>query len=95
MTDDTFTIERQFKYVRYSEGDRSLEFDREPSATGEPTLVWFPSPKLWRETMPVWAHARRRQILSRVRAAVPEDECRVSYAHVDSVRDDDLDLDPS
>ena len=94
MRDDVFDIEPGFKSIRYREGDRVLEFDREPGGANPTALVWFPSPKQWRETMPPWALERRREILSRLRAVARNDEWRVSYAEVDAVRDDDLDWVP-
>lgn len=94
MTDDTFKVERGFKTIIYHEGDRLLKFDREPGGTNPLALVWVPSPKLWRESVPEWARARRREILSRMRAVTGDDEWQVFYAAVDAVREDDLDWDP-
>ncbi|MDB4906241.1 MAG: hypothetical protein JWO05_1025 [Gemmatimonadetes bacterium] len=93
MTGDAFDVEVQYKLVRYREGARVLDFDREPSGSDPVAVVWFPSPKRWRETVPAWAQERRREILSRVRAAVRGDEWRVFYADVDSVCVDDLECD--
>ena len=94
MTEADFKVELGFRIIGYREGDRLLKFDREPGGTNPLALVWVPSPKLWHETMPEWARARRREILSRVRAVTGDDEWHVYYATVDAVRDDDLDWDP-
>jgi hypothetical protein len=57
MHSDGYDVHVSFKYIRYSEGERHLGFDREPSGdAATPAIVWFPSPKRWRETIPDWAH---------------------------------------
>ena len=92
MHADGYDVHVSFKYIQYSEGERHLKFDREPGGDADPpAIIWFPSPKRWRETMPDWAQERRREILARIRAhAPPRDEWKVYYAAVDTVRDDDL-----
>jgi hypothetical protein len=88
---DRYDVRVSFKSVRYSEGDRYLVFDREPAAhTAASAVIWFPSPKRWRETVPVWAQERRGEILARIRTHAANDEFQVYYAAIDSVRDDDL-----
>jgi len=92
MPSHDYDVHVSFKYIRYSEGERHIEFDREPSGdAATPAIIWFPSPKRWREEVPDWAQERRKEILARLRAHVPPgDEWQVYYAVVDAVRDDDL-----
>lgn len=87
-----YDVHVSFKYIRYSEGDRHIVIDREPSGDdATPAIVWFPSPKRWRESVSDWARERRGEILARIRAhAPPTDAWQVFYAAVDTVRDDDL-----
>jgi hypothetical protein len=85
-----YDVDVAFKHLRYLEGDRSLDFDREPGGNATPGIVWVPSPKRWREIVPDWAKGRRTEILTRLRSYAPDDEWRVFYADVDAVGDDDL-----
>jgi len=85
-----YDVDLAFKYLRYSEGDQALDFDREPGGNATPAIVWVPSPKRWREIMPDWAKGRRTEILTRLWPHAADDEWRVFYAEVDTVRDDDL-----
>ena len=83
-------VELGFKHIRYSEGGHTISFDREPGGVATPALVWVPSPKRWRETIPDWANGRRTEILTRLWPHAAGDEWRVFYATIDTVRDDDL-----
>jgi len=85
-----YHVDVAFKHLRYSEGDHSLDFDREPGGGASPGIVWVPSPKQWLEIMPEWAKGRRTEILTRLWPHAADNEWRVFYAAVDTVRDDDL-----
>ena len=90
MRSESYDVQVSFKHIRYSEGERYLDFDREPGGQATPAIIWFPRPKRWRETVPAWAQERRGEILTRIRAHVVGDEWQVYYAAIDAVRDDDL-----
>lgn len=85
-----YSVDVAFKHLRYSEGDHSLDLDREPGGRASAGIVWVPSPKQWREIMPEWAKGRRTGILTRLWPHAADNEWRVFYAAVDTVRDDDL-----
>ena len=90
MSQAVYEVDVAFKHLRYSEGGEFLDFDRDPGGSATPAIVWVPSPKQWREIMPDWAKGRRTEILARLWPHATEDEWRVFYAEVDTVRDDDL-----
>lgn len=91
MHSNGYDVHVSFKYVRYSEDERHLVFDREPGAdAATPAIIWFPSPKRWRETMPPWAQERRGEILARIQASAAGDAIHMYYAASEVARDDDL-----
>jgi hypothetical protein len=59
-----------FKYVRYSEGTDSINFDRDAGGEAPPT-VWVPSRTRWETEVPSWAAGRRNVILDRLLRSLP------------------------
>jgi hypothetical protein len=71
--DRAFDIHVSYKYVRYSEGNDSMVFDREPSFGSLPSILWIPSRERWAMSAPEWAKTRRDEIVARLKAAAPAD----------------------
>jgi hypothetical protein len=71
MVENDFDIHVSYKSVRYSEGDLSLSFDREPSFGSLPAIIWIPSPERWAVSTPPWARDRRDEIVARLRVGTP------------------------
>jgi ribose 5-phosphate isomerase B len=55
-----------FRFIKYIEGEKSLEFNVDPGLKS-PTIIHVPSPEKWEEEMPEWAKGRRDEILGRVK----------------------------
>lgn len=62
-----FDVHVSFHCIRYSEGERSLELDRDASG-GAHAVIYTPSPARWAVEMPEWARDRREEILQRIRS---------------------------
>lgn len=65
-----------FRYIRYVEGERSLEFDLEPGLK-RPTLIKVPSSERWRADFPPWARNRREEILGRLKSKCSHMNCEL------------------
>jgi hypothetical protein len=64
-----FGVHISFRFIRYSEGERSIELQRDPAGTvGGPALVYVPSPARWSAELPDWTRGRRDEILQRIQA---------------------------
>lgn len=62
--------EINFRYIRYREGSEFIDLQRDPAGeSGEPAVVYVPSPKPWYSEMPPWAHRRRDDILRRIQSS--------------------------
>ncbi|MFO8088386.1 MAG: ribose 5-phosphate isomerase B [Desulfatiglandaceae bacterium] len=63
---ENFDLLISFRFIKYMEGNNSLEFEVEPSMK-KPTVVHIPSEKTWDEKFPAWAAGRRTEILNRIK----------------------------
>jgi ribose 5-phosphate isomerase B len=63
---EDFDLLISFRFIKYMEGENSLEFEVEPSMK-RPTVVHVPSEKTWAEKFPAWAAGRRTEILNRIK----------------------------
>jgi ribose 5-phosphate isomerase B len=63
---EDFDLLISFRFIKYMEGDNSLEFEVEPSMK-KPTVVHIPSEKTWDEEFPAWAAGRRTEIINRIK----------------------------
>lgn len=54
-----------YKYLRYSEGDNSLELDIEPLKSGS-SIIYIPKKEKWNELFGEWAIYRRKEILANI-----------------------------
>jgi len=64
--DDAYDLLIAFRYIKYMEGKRSIEFQVDPGLKS-PTVIHVPSAKRWADEIPEWARNRRDLILDRVR----------------------------
>ncbi len=64
----TGKVEIGFRKIRYSEGDRYIEFGFDYTGEGQ-VVVYIPSAERWARGMPDWAKARRDEILPDVKQA--------------------------
>lgn len=63
-----------FRYIKYMEGDHSLEFRIDPNLKA-PSMIHIPSAERWRSDLPDWARDRRDEILERIKTRCSHMEC--------------------
>lgn len=61
-----FDLLVSFRFVKYMEGDHSLEFQVDPGLK-KPSIIHVPSSEHWNSEVPRWAWNRRDEILDRIR----------------------------
>lgn len=71
---EKFDVFITFRYLRYSEGKNSIEFETLPGLK-EPTVVNIPSPERWQSEIPEWARDRREEILGRIKPKCEHLKC--------------------
>ena len=62
---DEFDLLIAFRYIKYMEGKKTLEFQVDPGLK-QPTVIHIPSAETWKAEMPAWARDRRDEILGRL-----------------------------
>ncbi|MBW1722817.1 MAG: ribose 5-phosphate isomerase B [Deltaproteobacteria bacterium] len=63
-----------FRYLKYFEGDQSLEFRLDPNLK-TPSVIHVPSEERWKKELPEWARDRRDEILERLKKKCSHMEC--------------------
>ena len=66
MPEKEWDILIAFRFIKYIEGEKFLEFNVDPGLKS-PTVIHIPSQDKWDKEMPEWARGRRAEILGRVR----------------------------
>lgn len=69
MISHNFTVHISFRYIRYIEGQDSIDLALDPSAGNDPSIVYVPTAQAWHHKMPTWARTRRDELLSRITTA--------------------------
>ncbi len=63
---DKYDLLIAFQYIKYIEGERSIEFQVDPGLKTS-SVMHIPSPERWNEEFPEWAQNRRDEILFRIK----------------------------
>jgi len=65
--EDAYDLLIAFRYIKYMEGDKDLEFKIDPGLK-RPSVIHIPSPQSWNREVPPWARDRREEIIDRIKS---------------------------